>query len=77
MASEFTVESCVRGYHVYQERWTAVIGEVLSCRREPGNASDPIAVAVMKEKKLLDTYHTSIHVFVTYYYVRVDHCRAL
>ena len=53
MASEFTIESCIRGYHVYQERWTAVIGEVLSCRREPGNASDPFAVAVMKEREIV------------------------
>ena len=74
MASEFTVESCVRWYHVYQLRWTAVIGEVLSCRREPGNASDPFAVA---KGKLLGTSRASIHVFVTYYYVTVDHCRAL
>ena len=53
MASEFTVESCVRGYHVYQERRTAVIGEMLSCHREPGNASDPFAVVVMKEREIV------------------------
>ena len=53
MASEFIAESCVRGYHVYQLRWTAVIGKVLSCHREPGNASDPFAVAVMKEREIV------------------------
>ena len=47
--SEFTVESSMHGYHVYQLRWTAVIGEVLSCRIELGNANDPFAVAVMKD----------------------------
>ena len=72
MASDFTVESCVRGYHVYRERWTAVIGEVLSCRREPGNASDPFAVGVMKEREIVG------HVPRFYSCIcRVDHCRAL
>ena len=44
MAAELT---CVRGYHVYQSRWTTVIGKELTCRREPANASDPFAVAVL------------------------------
>ena len=43
----------VRGYHVYQLRWTAVIGEVLSCHREPGNISNPFAVVVMKEREIV------------------------
>ena len=50
MASEFTVENCVRGYHVYQLKWTAVIGEVLSCSRKLGNA---FAVAVMKKTEIV------------------------
>ena len=53
MASEFTVESCIHGYHVYQLKWTAVIREVLSCSREPGNASNPFAVAVMKKREIV------------------------
>ena len=53
MAAEFTIESCVRGYHIYQSRWTAVIGEELTCRREPANASDPFAVAVVKGSEIV------------------------
>ena len=53
MAAEFTVESSVCGYHVYQLRWTAVIGEMLTCRREPGNSSDPFAVAVIKGSEIV------------------------
>ena len=39
---------CVRGYHVYQAIWTAGIGEELLCEREPTNAVDRYAVAVVK-----------------------------
>uniref|UniRef100_A0A1X7TR33 Uncharacterized protein n=1 Tax=Amphimedon queenslandica TaxID=400682 RepID=A0A1X7TR33_AMPQE len=40
--------SCIRGYHVYQERWTPFIGETLSCARETNNRHDQFAVKVMK-----------------------------
>ena len=39
---------CVRGYHVYSDIWEAVIGEELDCRRDPSNAIDRYAVAVVK-----------------------------
>lgn len=39
----------VRGSHVYNDIWAAVIGEVLECRREPLNVIDPFAVAVVNE----------------------------
>ena len=45
----FTMESCVRGYHVYGERWIPVVGEVLGCTGEPGNRKDSYAVAVCKD----------------------------
>ena len=44
---EFSVSLMVRGYHVYQDEWEAVLGEVLSCQREPGNRHDPYAVAAV------------------------------
>ena len=31
MAASFGFASCVRGYHVYQEIWTATEGETLIC----------------------------------------------
>ena len=34
---------------VYKELWAAGLGEVLTCEREPDNASDRYAVAVKKE----------------------------
>ena len=44
----YSVESCVRGYHVYKDVWEASVGEDLSCQRESGNSADPFAVAVVK-----------------------------
>ena len=37
---------CVRGYHIYEDIWTAAVGEILFCMREPTNASDRYAAAV-------------------------------
>ena len=42
----FERELCVHGYHVYQRIWTAAVGEVLHCEREPTNSRDRYAVAV-------------------------------
>ena len=44
----FTVESCVRGYHIYKDIWDATIGEELQCARESDNSNDRYAVAVRK-----------------------------
>ena len=48
MSSEKEVPSCVRGYHVYKDIWAAAVEELLTCSREPTNASDRYAVAVIK-----------------------------
>ena len=41
--------SCIRGYHVYSENWTAALGEELFCERDIGNVIDRYAVAVKKD----------------------------
>ena len=46
----FERELCVRGYHVYQRIWTAAVGEVLHCEREPTNSRNRYAVAVKKDE---------------------------
>ena len=38
--AEFETDSSVRGYHVYQDNWTPVIGERLNCEREEENPRD-------------------------------------
>ena len=47
--SSFPFSSCVCGYHVYKDVWTASAGAVLRCERESGNSQDPYAVAVQKD----------------------------
>ena len=58
MAAEL---SCVRGYHVVSVQMDCsyrAVGEELTCRREPANASDPFAVAVViRVVKLWGMFH--------------------
>lgn len=49
MSEELEINSCVRGYHVYQSIWTPVVGEGLDCVREPTNDIDRYAVMVVKD----------------------------
>ena len=49
----FGKESCVRGYHIYQDQWEAAIGEELECHHERGNAADAYAVSVMREGTII------------------------
>uniref|UniRef100_A0A1X7T5I6 HIRAN domain-containing protein n=1 Tax=Amphimedon queenslandica TaxID=400682 RepID=A0A1X7T5I6_AMPQE len=42
------MDCCIRGFHVYQDIWNPVIGEQLSCVREPRNVVDKYAVAIVK-----------------------------
>jgi len=44
----FTMDSMIRGYHVYKDIWSTFVGEVLYCRRDVRNHHDPFAVAVCK-----------------------------
>ena len=43
----YETDSCVRGFHIYQDIWTPVIGEELLCEREEGNPNDRYAVSVL------------------------------
>ena len=47
------MQSCVKGYHIYQELWEAVIGEELQCQRERDNPADIYAVAVRKGRTIV------------------------
>ena len=46
---EFTTEWCIRGYHIYQGTWTAIVGEELHCELDLTNSVDTSAVAVIKD----------------------------
>ena len=52
----FSIESMIQGYHVYKDIWNDPdCDEVLECNCEPGNSSDPYAMAVLKEITGADT----------------------
>ena len=46
---ELIIPSCIRGYHVYGEIWTAILGEQLFGECEIGNIEDRYAVAVKND----------------------------
>ena len=50
---EFETSSCIRGYHVYQDRWVPIIGEWLECTRQPENPRDRYAIAVCKGAEIV------------------------
>ena len=49
MATSFSVESTVRGHHVYKTQWTPIIGKDLCVQIEEHNTFDRFAVAVLKD----------------------------
>ena len=44
----FSIESYVRGYHIYMATWPATVGETLLCEQEERNIKDPFAVALVR-----------------------------
>ena len=45
---EYSLDSVVRGHHIYKAVWTPVVGEVLAVQAEEDNSEDQYAVAVLK-----------------------------
>ena len=45
--TEWEVDSCVHGYHIYEGIWAAALGEQIGCIREPLNTMDSYAVALV------------------------------
>ena len=41
---EASVDSSMRGFHVYQDVWTPVMGKILVCQRETSNTEDRYAM---------------------------------
>ena len=53
VSKNFEMVSYVKGYHVYKTLWNPLIGEFLSCEREPDNVMDKYTVCVKKENKIV------------------------
>ena len=49
----FTSESVIRGYHIHKEVWEASLGETMVCAIESGNAFDPFAVSVVRDREII------------------------
>ena len=47
------IQSFIRGYHAYKDKWTPSNGEILALRREPNNVVDSLAVAVTKSGEIV------------------------
>ena len=45
--------SYIRGYHVYRNIWSPVVGEILLLKREPDNLVDSSAIGVWKEDEIV------------------------
>ena len=60
VTTEVVYYSKIRGYHVYKEVWSAVVGETLACHRETRNLIDPYVVAVIRSGKVVDHVPCSI-----------------
>ena len=65
---ELTVESCVRGLHVYKDTWTPSVGEELPCKRETGNDRHVLVVLaaafVIPLQRLLHVCVSSFELFL-------------
>ena len=55
-----TVDSVIRGYHIYKDIWVPIIGEILFCEQELGNEEDRFAVAGHQLSKYLGTFNWKI-----------------
>ena len=53
---ELLISSCIRGYHVYGEIWTAVLGKQLFCEHKIGNVVDRYAVAAKNDFSIVVRY---------------------
>ena len=53
LSGEASMESCVHGFHVYQDVWLPVMGETLLCHRETDNLEDRHAVAYYKSEEVV------------------------
>ena len=43
----YVIGGCVRGHHISKHFWTPTIGKMFVCKREPENAKNVYAVAVI------------------------------
>ena len=68
----FEMVSYLKGYHVDKTLWNPLIGEFLSCEREPDNPMDKYAVFVKKENKIVGHLPLGKFAKTIFYFLRAD-----
>ena len=48
-----TLESIIRGRHIYKQIWRPLVGEILTLEREEGNKHEKFAVSLLKHATVL------------------------
>jgi hypothetical protein len=62
----FRKELCVRGYHIYQERWEVAIGEDLACQREHANLGTNGETVLLVRSMHRTFSHDFLHLLVCF-----------
>ena len=62
----FTLESYIRGHHVYHTTWTSIVGEVLPVKRELTNDYDCFAVAVLKDGEVVGHVTRALRILLSF-----------
>ena len=53
MLQSLSIDSVIRGHHIYKDIWTPFIGEQLDLQRELNNAYDRYAVTIIKKDEIV------------------------
>ena len=48
-----TLESVIRGRHIYKQIWRPLVGEILTLEREEGNNHDKFTVSLLEHATIL------------------------
>ena len=58
--ASLTLESVIRGHHIYKSRWTPLLGETLNTSLELDNEHDKYAVSIVKSGEIVGHVPRSI-----------------
>ena len=61
----FTLNSCIRGYHIYKDVWMPSVRETVNCEHEGWNPEDPYVVALQKHGTIT-VGHVPCTIFAAY-----------
>ena len=66
--TEYQIECCTRGYHVFHRIWHPIIGKVLGTTCEQENEHDHYAVAILEEETCCVVGHLPCLISREYYF---------